>query len=141
MTTAPLTTAEREAALKLIYRHTHKDFKSKISGKPNILICRVGTCLVPLDHLTDVEIAERLPYAQKKEAERLQRTDKGQKLGPIRHLYCCCCGRSFEGRQFFNQDTGHGLGDCCVDFCHRGMTDEEFTRTYGTAGIHYQLEG
>lgn len=34
---------------------------------------------------------------------------------PIKTLRCCCCGGYSEGRQFHNQDTGYGLGACCVD--------------------------
>jgi len=30
---------------------------------------------------------------------------------PVRRLVCCCCGGSITGRQFHNQDTGHGLGE------------------------------
>ena len=68
-----MTPEERKAALKLIYRHTHKDYKGKIDGKPSILVCRGGTCLVMLDDLTDAEIAERLPLAQRMEAERKEK--------------------------------------------------------------------
>ena len=66
-----MTHEERKAALKLIYRHTHKDYKGKIDGKPSILACRGGTCLVMLDDLTDAEIAERLPLSQRMEERRL----------------------------------------------------------------------
>ena len=68
-----MTPEERKAALKLIYRHTHKDYKGKIDGKPSILVCRGGTCLVMLDDLTDAEIAERLPLAQRMEAKRKEK--------------------------------------------------------------------
>lgn len=64
---------ERKAALTLIYRHTHKDFKSTPGMGKNILmyVTGKGTCLVALDSLTDAQIAEKLPYAERKEAERL----------------------------------------------------------------------
>ena len=57
---------------------------------------------------------------------------------PIRTLLCCCCGGYTKGRQFYNQDTGHGLGDCCVDFVTPRTEDME--RTYGVPGVHYRIE-
>ena len=68
-----MTPEERKAALKLIYRHTHKDYKGKIDGKPSILVCRGGTCLVMLEDLTDAEIADKLPSAQRMEAKRREK--------------------------------------------------------------------
>lgn len=68
-----MTPEERKAALKLIYRHTHKDYKGKIDGKPSILVFRGGTCLVMLDDLTDAEIADKLPSAQRMEAKRKEK--------------------------------------------------------------------
>ncbi|MBV7542014.1 hypothetical protein [Acidovorax sp. sic0104] len=53
-------------------------------------------------------------------------------------LLCTCCGSRATGRQFHNQDTGHGLGDCCVDFVRPRTEDME--RTYGVAGVHYLLD-
>ena len=65
---------------------------------------------------------------------------------PIRRLTCTCCGESFKGRQFHNQDIGYGLGDCCLErirthrpFGHEPMTEDEIRRTYGIEGIHYNL--
>ncbi|MDH2234131.1 hypothetical protein N5K37_29880 [Delftia tsuruhatensis] len=57
---------------------------------------------------------------------------------PVRGLACCCCGGSITGRQFHNQDTGHGLGDCCVEFVKPRTEDME--RTYGVEGVHYLLD-
>lgn len=65
---AALTRADK---LALIYRHTHRDYRGKLDGHKSILVYRNGTALVLLDHLTDAEIAEMLPYALKKETERL----------------------------------------------------------------------
>lgn len=59
----------REKKLNLIYKHTHKDFKSNTNGTRTILVFRAGTCLVQLDQLTDAEIADKLAYALKKEAD------------------------------------------------------------------------
>lgn len=59
-------------ALKLIYRHTHSDFKGVIDGVEMVLVCRAGvSTLVPLDSLTEPEVADRLPAAIKKEAKRV----------------------------------------------------------------------
>lgn len=66
-----MTEQERKEALKLIWRHTHKDYRGALDGAKTILVFRNGTCLVALDDLTDAEIAEKLPLAQKMEARRL----------------------------------------------------------------------
>ena len=75
----PNSTAEQahQKALKLIYRHTHRDFKGQRDGTKEILTPRG---LVALDDLTEYEVAERLPSALKKEAERLKTTAKGVAL-------------------------------------------------------------
>lgn len=63
--------------------------------------------------------------------------DKGRELPPVKYMRCCCCGAAYTGRQFDNQDTGHGLGDCCVDYVAKRTEDME--RTYGRPGIHYNV--
>lgn len=73
-TTNPNAEAEKahQKALTLIYRHTHRDYKGNYGGVKSIMVCRDGaSCVVPLDALTEAEVADRLPYAMKKEAERL----------------------------------------------------------------------
>ena len=66
-----------QKALKLIYRHTSRDYKGSLGGVKSILVCRNGaTTLIPLDLLTEAEVAERLPSAMKKEAARV-----GKKAG------------------------------------------------------------
>jgi hypothetical protein len=63
-TTTAITRPQKE---KLIYRHTHRDFK----GNGKILILRPGgTTLVPMTALTDDEIEGKLPWALYKEAAR-----------------------------------------------------------------------
>lgn len=54
--------AKREAALKQIWREMHRDYKSKLAdGTKSVLVLRSGgTTLVPLDLLTDAEIAQRV---------------------------------------------------------------------------------
>ncbi|MGP3790502.1 hypothetical protein [Pseudomonas sp. B392_1p] len=62
-------------------------------------------------------------------------------MNPIRNLKCCCCGGRYEGRQFHNQDTGWGLGDCCVEYVRPHMDSiEDMERTYGLRGVHYNLD-
>lgn len=62
----------REQELKLIYRHTHRDFKGKIGGCGAVMVLRNGgTSLVMVTALTDAEIAKMLPYALRKESERV----------------------------------------------------------------------
>jgi hypothetical protein len=57
---------------------------------------------------------------------------------PIRSMECCCCGNSFRGRQWFNQDCGYGLGDCCVEYCGVKPDGGE-DRSYGVPGIHFLI--
>lgn len=62
----------REVILRLIYRHMSKDYKGRLpDGTKSVLIFRNGTTLVPLDQLTDREIADLAPSAQRKEQRRL----------------------------------------------------------------------
>ena len=66
----------KEKELALIYRHTHRDYKGKIGGCGSILVLRDGgTTLVMMTDLTDAEIASRLPYALRQEAERKAKTE------------------------------------------------------------------
>lgn len=58
---------------------------------------------------------------------------------PIRRLYCTCCGAVIRGRQFHNQDTGHGMGACCIDFASRNMSADDVRRTWGVRGVHFDL--
>ena len=71
------TSAEAEkvhqAALKLIYRHTHKDYKGVRAGVKEILTVRG---LIELNDLSEFEIAARLPQALKKEAQRIAKREK-----------------------------------------------------------------
>jgi hypothetical protein len=46
----------------LVYKLTHRDFKTKSGGKPKILVLRnEGTTLVPVAELTNRELVARLP--------------------------------------------------------------------------------
>ena len=57
-----------QTALKLIYRHSHSDFKDVRDGVKEIMLARG---IVALDDLTESDVAELLPQALKKEAQRL----------------------------------------------------------------------
>jgi hypothetical protein len=59
---------------------------------------------------------------------------------PVVWLSCCCCGASTLGRQWHNRDTGYGLCDDCIEFCHRGETADSFQSLYGMKGVHYSVE-
>lgn len=56
---------------------------------------------------------------------------------PIRWLECTCCGEGYQGRQWWNQDCGYGLGDCCVETCGASTTPGVESVCYGVAGIHF----
>lgn len=61
----------RDQKLRLIFKWTHSDFKSRPGYVPTLMLLRSGgSTLVPLSMLTDEEIESRLPYALKKDAER-----------------------------------------------------------------------
>lgn len=74
----------RDQALKLIYRHTHRDYKGKLAdGAKSIMTIRG---IVALDDLTDAEIAAEMPYARMKEAERLHaKASKVQEFQQLPH--------------------------------------------------------
>ncbi|MFN9471425.1 hypothetical protein [Acidovorax sp.] len=58
---------------------------------------------------------------------------------PVRTLKCTRCAERFQGRQFYNQDTGWGLGDCCAGWM-KSSTLEDVEATYGVDGVHYNLD-
>nr|WP_289073672.1 hypothetical protein [uncultured Halomonas sp.] len=60
----------RARALRKIYQHTPKDYRSSREGQRFIMIWRDGTALVPLDSLTDTEMLDRLGSALRAEANR-----------------------------------------------------------------------
>jgi hypothetical protein len=54
--------ARRRRFEKLVYQYTHKDYKTKVDGKPSVLVLRRGgTTLVPVEELTNREIVSHLP--------------------------------------------------------------------------------
>lgn len=57
-----------------------------------------------------------------------------------RRMLCSCCGAETIGRQWHNRDTGWGLCVDCIDRCHRGETEESFSRLYGERGVHFDIQ-
>lgn len=55
----------RDQKLKIVWKHTHRDYKGTLEGQRSIMVYRQGTCLVLLKDLTDKEIEERIPRALK----------------------------------------------------------------------------
>lgn len=54
--------------IRLIYKHTHRDYKGMQNGKHTVLANVNGTtCLVAIEDLEDKEFAEKLAYAESKE--------------------------------------------------------------------------
>jgi hypothetical protein len=52
---------DKQKALATIWRETHRDFKGTLDdGTRSIMVFRNGSTLVPLDQLTDAEIADRV---------------------------------------------------------------------------------
>lgn len=74
-----MTDDERRRALKLIWRHTHRDYKGTLpDGTRTVLMLREGgTCLVPLESLTEAELVDELKSAERLEQKRLEK--RGQK--------------------------------------------------------------
>ncbi|MGI0646815.1 hypothetical protein ACRCPS_17520 [Pseudomonas aeruginosa] len=60
-------------------------------------------------------------------------------MQPIRRLRCVCCGESVRGRQWHGQDSGWGLGSCCMERCQKQVQGSDFRQAYGVQGIHFDL--
>lgn len=58
----------REQKLRIVWKHTHRDFRGALNGERTIMVYRNGTCLVRLKDLTDTEIEERIPRALREKA-------------------------------------------------------------------------
>ncbi|WP_175816980.1 hypothetical protein [Burkholderia diffusa] len=73
----------RKQKLAVIYRHTHRDYKGPAgpawgehAGEKTLMVNENGaSVLTLLETMSDAQIADKLPYALKKEAER--RAKKG----------------------------------------------------------------
>jgi hypothetical protein len=57
---------------------------------------------------------------------------------PIQWLECCCCGNWYQGRQWWNQDDGFGLGNCCVAYNGVNPNGGE-SGSFGVPGIHFLI--
>lgn len=59
---------------------------------------------------------------------------------PKRKTCACCGGDAGRFVQWPNQDAGYGLCRPCVEWIQRRgtHTPEEFERTYGREGVHYE---
>jgi hypothetical protein len=64
-----------------------------------------------------------------------------ERARPVKWMSCTCCGESYRGRQWWNQDCGYGLGDCCVNLCGADRTPDVETTSYGVSGIHFLIGG
>lgn len=64
---APLSRAQE---IRLIYKHTHRDYRSMTNGKRSVLYLdkERGTCLSPIEALPEDVYAEKLRYALSREA-------------------------------------------------------------------------
>jgi hypothetical protein len=61
-----------------------------------------------------------------------------ERAKPVKWMCCTCCGSSYRGRQWWNQDCGHGLGDCCVKYCGVNPNGGE-SQCYGVPGVHFLI--
>lgn len=59
---------DRKTALAQLWRETHRDFKGTTDGVRSIMVFRNGSTIVPLDKLTDAEIADRVKGYKPNEA-------------------------------------------------------------------------
>lgn len=91
--------------------------------------------------ITTTEQAEAMLRILEQEAIDARKDDFArEKAKPIRWLRCTCCGESYRGRQWWNQDCGYGLGDCCVKRCGVDPNGGE-SQVYGVPGIHFLIAG
>jgi len=61
-----------------------------------------------------------------------------ERAKPVKRMSCTCCGESYLGRQWWNQDCGYGLGDCCVETCRVDRNAGE-SDSYGVPEIHFLI--
>lgn len=50
----------RDQQLRTVWRKTHRNFKGTDNRVKTIMVNRNGTCLIPLNRLTDAEIQDRI---------------------------------------------------------------------------------
>lgn len=89
--------------------------------------------------ITTTEQANAMLEALDKCAESARKDDYAtERKRPIKWMTCTCCGESYRGRQWWNQDCGYGLGDCCVEYCSVNPQGGE-SSCYGVPGIHFLI--
>lgn len=90
--------------------------------------------------ITTTEQAELMMQALEA-ADRAATADNyaQERKRPIRWMTCTCCAQSYRGRQWWNQDCGYGLGDCCVEYCCGDIADGARSDCYGVSGIHFRI--
>lgn len=96
-------------------------------GTQTIVITTTEQAEAMLEHLKQCETSAKADgYASERKK-------------PIKWMECTCCGESYQGRQWYNQDAGYGLGDCCVEYCGADSTLGTESSCYGVAGIHFLI--
>jgi len=103
-----------------------------------------GESLTALDWIERIEAT----YAPHHKRERVTDAIKAAMLdtpipaptGRPARLLCACCGGVTRGRQWWNQDDGHGLCAQCADWqIARGESAEQMERNYGKRGLYFDL--
>ena len=91
--------------------------------------------------ITTTEEANAMLAILEREKELARECDYArERARRIKWMNCTCCGESYQGRQWWNQDQGFGLGDCCVDMCGASRIPQTESECYGVAGIHFLIE-
>jgi len=96
-------------------------------GTQTIVISTTEQAQAMLEHLETCKEAARVDdYAS-------------ERRKPIKWMTCTCCGESYQGRDWWDQEPGYGLGDCCVQYCQANPTPGAESECYGVAGIHFLI--
>ena len=91
--------------------------------------------------ITTTEQAEAFMRILDKEAAHARANDyAAEKAKRIRNMRCCCCGGCYRGRQWWNQDCGYGLGDCCATKRFGIKPGDGESSCYGVPGIHFLID-
>jgi hypothetical protein len=99
---------------------------TKVHGLQTIVITNSEQAERFMEHLENCKAAAKVDdYASERKR-------------PIKWMTCTCCGNDYQGRQWWNQDHGYGLGDCCVEFCGVRPDGGE-SGSYGVPGIHFLI--
>lgn len=91
--------------------------------------------------ITTTKQAEAMLQSLERQHKRAKADDYArERERPIKWMQCTCCGEGYQGRQWWNQDSGYGLGDCCVKYCGVNPNGGE-SECYGVPGIHFLISG